>query len=222
MAPAALLLLLAAGIAQAAPPAGPLSAAALLGAGAAGAAAGPRAARAPPADAAKAPRTPGRRAAPGAPAAAPPRGKQAAPRPRVYGFNVIPDARAVAAYDWDLLTGVGWIEDPALVSIARRSGAAVELRAQYGLEPVIADPARRAEWVRGRLGMGGQAVAGGSARGLGPCMRARLEAKGGVHTAPPASSPRPCLLLLSPMPLRPPDPAAAQQGALHRRGGYQL
>jgi hypothetical protein len=81
--------------------------------------------------------------------------KQQPPRPRVYGFNVIPDGRAVAAYDWDLLTGVGWLEDPQLTAIARARGAGVELRAQHGLEAVIPDPERRRQWVSASAGGGG-------------------------------------------------------------------
>jgi hypothetical protein len=86
--------------------------------------------------------------------------------PEVYGFSVSADDAAFRAYDWSLLTGVGWQTDPARVAYARSRGARVELQAQGGVAEVIGDVAARRRWV-GAAPPRGDGV--GAPGGAGPC-----------------------------------------------------
>jgi hypothetical protein len=66
----------------------------------------------------------------------------------VYGFSVSADDAAFGAYDWSLLTGVGWQRDPARIRLAHSKGSRVELQAQAGVAGIISDPLKRQRWVR--------------------------------------------------------------------------
>ncbi|KAI8463528.1 MAG: glycoside hydrolase superfamily [Monoraphidium minutum] len=82
------------------------------------------------------------------PAAAP---RAGGPRPEVYGFSVSADDTQFRAYDWSLLTGVGWARARSQIAYAHARGARVELQAQGGVWEVMSDPQLRRAWIEGKL-----------------------------------------------------------------------